>query len=56
MSNKAPQVYLDNVFNCRYELLHVVRTHLGACTASYDCVYQREDTTGQVSLYQQSAI
>ncbi|CAK0756185.1 hypothetical protein CVIRNUC_002434 [Coccomyxa viridis] len=38
-------------WRAKYELLHVVRTHLGACTASYDCVYQREDTTGQVGVY-----
>ena len=28
----------------------MVRTHLGASDASYDCVFQREDTAGQVSL------
>ena len=34
---------------CRYELLHVVRTHMGADDASYDCVFQREDDAGKVS-------
>ena len=31
----------------RYELSHVVRTHMGAQDASYSCVYQREDPDGQ---------
>ncbi len=31
----------------RYELCHVVRTHMGAQDASYGCVYQREDAAGK---------
>ena len=31
----------------RYELCHVVRTHMGAQDASYSCVYQREDAAGK---------
>lgn len=38
---------------CRYELLHVVRTHMGADDASYDCVFQREDDAGKVGLFWQ---
>lgn len=34
---------------CRYELQHVVRTHMGASEASYGCVYQKEDEAGKVS-------
>ena len=33
----------------RYELVHAVRTHMGASDASYSCVFQQEDeehTTG----------
>ncbi len=33
---------------CRYELQHVVRTHVGACDASYNCVIQQEDAAGKV--------
>ena len=30
----------------RYELAHVVRTHMGASDASYGCVFQQEDEEG----------
>lgn len=33
----------------RYELQHVVRTHMGASDESYKCVYQREDENGKVT-------
>ena len=30
----------------RYELSHVVRTHMGASDNSYGCVFQKEDSDG----------
>ncbi len=45
-------VYAMRSCLCRYELQHVVRTHMGACDASYDCVFQREDAAGKVSQLQ----
>ena len=36
----------------RYELSHVVRTHMGAQEASYSCVYQREDADGQARRHE----
>ena len=36
---------------CRYELLHVVRTHMGSSDASYGCVFQKEDTEGKVGVF-----
>lgn len=41
------------VLSRRYELAHVVRTHMGASDASYGCVFQQEDedgTTGDPSF------
>lgn len=38
----------------RYELQHVVRTHMGAQDNSYGCVFQREDEAGKVSYLPQS--
>lgn len=34
----------------RYELAHVVRTHMGASDASYGCVFQQEDEEGTTGL------
>ena len=35
----------------RYELSHVVRTHMGASDASYTCVYQQEDDDGATGVH-----
>lgn len=35
----------------RYELLHVVRTHMGSSDASYGCVFQKEDSEGKVGVF-----
>ena len=35
----------------RYELSHVVRTHMGASDASYTCVYQQEDEDGATGVH-----
>jgi hypothetical protein len=34
----------------RYELVHVVRTHMGASDASYSCVFQQEDEDGTTGV------
>ena len=34
----------------RYELMHVVRTHMGASDASYGCVFQQEDDEGTAGI------
>ena len=39
----------------RYELSHVVRTHMGASDASYTCVYQQEDDDGATGVHLQPA-
>ncbi len=36
-------------WRAKFELLHTVRTHMGASDANYGCVVQREDATGKVS-------
>jgi len=43
----------DGVLELRYELQHVVRTHMGAQDNSYGCVFQREDEAGKVSYIPQ---
>ena len=34
----------------RYELLHLVRTHLGADDTAFRCVYQQEDDEGFIGV------
>lgn len=34
-------------WRAKYELLHVVRTHMGQDDAHYGCVYQKEDSQGK---------
>jgi 3-ketoacyl-CoA synthase len=34
----------------KYRLLHTVRTHKGAADECFNCVYQREDETGEVGV------
>ena len=36
-------------WSAKYELLHTVRTHMGASDANFGCVVQREDANGKVS-------
>ena len=38
-------------WRAKYELVHVVRTHMGANDARYGCVFQREDTKGRVGVH-----
>lgn len=35
-------------WGAKYELLHTVRTHMGASDANFGCVVQREDEAGKV--------
>lgn len=37
-------------FRSKYELLHTVRTHLGANDAAYSCIYQQEDENGSLGV------
>eukprot|EP00798_Chlamydomonas_sp_ICE-L_P027100 gene27102-2324_t len=37
-------------FKSKYQLLHTVRTHLGANDAAYQCIYQTEDEDGTVGV------
>lgn len=38
-------------WRAKYELLHVVRTHMGQDDAHYGCVYQREDSVGKPGVH-----
>lgn len=35
-------------WTAKYELVHTVRTHMGASDANFGCVVQREDANGKV--------
>jgi len=41
----------ESIGDCRYELLHVVRTHMGSSDASYGCVFQKEDLEGNIGVF-----
>ena len=49
----TPVVYdrRKHYWRAKYELVHVVRTHMGANDARYGCVFQREDTKGRVGVH-----
>lgn len=38
-------------WRAKYELLHVVRTHMGQDDAHYGCVYQKEDSDGKAGVH-----
>lgn len=38
-------------WSAKYELLHTVRTHMGASDANFGCVVQREDANGKVGQH-----
>jgi 3-ketoacyl-CoA synthase len=38
-------------WSAKYELLHTVRTHMGASDANFGCVVQREDANGKVGVH-----
>jgi len=40
-----------DAWRAKYELLHVVRTHMGQDDAHYQCVYQREDENGKTGVH-----
>lgn len=40
-----------DAWKAQYELLHVVRTHMGQDDAHYRCVYQQEDADGKVGVH-----
>jgi len=37
-------------FRSKYQLMHTVRTHLGANDAAYNCIFQCEDEVGKVGV------
>lgn len=39
-----------DVWKARYELRHVVRTHMGADNSAFQCVYQVEDKNKSVGV------
>jgi hypothetical protein len=47
---RVPSVTSEPLRARRYELLHLVRTHLGAEDEAYRCIYQQEDADGVVGI------
>ncbi len=41
----------SDYWKAKYELLHVVRTHMGASDDNYNCVFQRPDADGKVGVH-----
>jgi 3-ketoacyl-CoA synthase len=39
-----------DAWRAKYELLHTVRTHLGANDAAYKCIFQKEDNDKHIGV------
>ena len=48
MRPTEPPAVLSHI--CRYELQHLVRTHMGSDDESYNCISQQEDSEGIMGI------